>query len=501
MSSMDNRKQGVLIRGGAANRRAETVADEIVLSPVPVQRTETKQTETKRAQPAPHSLAFAGLFLFTLLLYIRPQEMYPEFFGDFPLVKIVAIATLLAYFGSALTKGGRLSVWPIELKMVMVIAALGLAFMPIALSQKDTQDVLFDVYLKVLIIFAVMINVLNTRERLRSILKVVVFCGTGLAIYAVYSYLQGHIIVTGSRLVVRIAGLVEGMFGNPNDLATGLAILVPLSVALALTRRGMARVLFYACTCLLLAGIIVTFSRGGFLGLVAMGAVLLWKVGRRNRALTTLAFIVMVGVFMMMMPGGYASRLTTILNIEEDPTGSAQARRELLDRGVSLAIAHPVIGLGMGNFHIYSIQEQVAHNSYLEISAELGVAGLIAYLILIFAPIRSLRRIERETADDHSPRAGSGEGGQHNDYYMSVAFQAAFVAYLVCSFFSSIEYLWYIYYIVAYAVSLRQIRAAEQVAFAGQTEWTTAASEPAQTSRVRGAIWKPHQRAKAAPKS
>lgn len=496
MSGMNNQKQGALIKSRAVNRRAEIAPDEVVLRPVVI-----GQAEQGRPQPAPHALAFAGLFLFTILLYIRPQEVYPETFGDFPLVKIVAIAALLAYFVSAITKGGRLSVWPIELNMVLVIAALGLAFIPIAASSQDSQDMLFDVFLKVVIIFAVMINVLNTRERLHSILKVVVFCGTGLAIYAIYSYLQGHIIVTGNKLVVRIAGLVEGLFGNPNDLATGLAILVPISVALALTRRGIARVTFFACTILLLAGIVVTFSRGGFLGLVAMGAVLMWKVGRRNRTVTALAFLVMLGVFMAMMPGGYASRLTTILHIEEDPTGSAQARRELLNRATSVAIAHPVIGVGMGNFHIYSIQEQVAHNSYLEIWAELGLTGLIAYMILIIAPLRSLRRIERETRNAHSPPASSGRGGMHDDYYLSIALQAAFIAYLVCSFFSSIQYLWYIYYLVAYAVSLRQIRAVEQPAFAGQSEQAAAVNEPARANRITGAIWKPHQRAKAAHKS
>jgi putative inorganic carbon (HCO3(-)) transporter len=491
---MNDRKQGALIKNRVINRRAEAAGGEVVLTPVAV-----GHKEEAGRKSAPYALAFAGLFLFTLLLYIRPQEMYPEVIGDFPLVKIVAIATLLAYFASALTAGGRLSVWPVELSMVLVIAALGLAFMPIAASSEDSQDMLFDVFLKVVIIFAVMINVLNTRERLRSILKVVVFCGTGLAIYAIYSYLQGHIIVTGSKLVVRIAGLVEGMFGNPNDLATGLAILVPISVALAVTRSGWARIAFFACTVALVSGIVVTFSRGGFLGLVAMGAVLLWKVGRRNRVVTGLAFFVMLGVFMMMMPGGYASRLTTILNIEEDPTGSAQARRELLNRGLSLAASHPVVGLGMGNFHIYSIQEQVAHNSYLEIAAELGLAGLVAYLIFMYVPFRSLRRIERETRDIQSSRAGPGGDPGHNDYYLSVALQAAFVAYLVCSFFSSIEYLWYIYYLVAYAVSIRQIRAAEQTAFAGQAEWARPAGRAAQ-GEVRGAIWKPHQRAKAANK-
>jgi hypothetical protein len=46
-------------------------------------------------------------------------------------------------------------------------------------------------------------------------------------------------------------------------------------------------------------------------------------------------------------------------------------------------------------------------------------------------------------------------------YHLSVAFQAAIIGYIVCSSFGSIQYLWYLYYPVAYAVALSRIRAAE----------------------------------------
>jgi hypothetical protein len=48
-------------------------------------------------------------------------------------------------------------------------------------------------------------------------------------------------------------------------------------------------------------------------------------------------------------------------------------------------------------------------------------------------------------------------------FYMSIAIQGAIVAYMVCSFFSSIQYQWYVYYVAAYAVALRKIHAAEEV--------------------------------------
>src|SRR5436190_12893052 len=65
---------------------------------------------TARAEAArgTHRAAFVGLLIFTLLLYMRPNEMFPEVFGDFPLTKIVAVITLLGYFGSRLLAGERL---------------------------------------------------------------------------------------------------------------------------------------------------------------------------------------------------------------------------------------------------------------------------------------------------------------------------------------------------------------------------------------------------------
>ena len=88
-----------------------------------------------------------------------------------------------------------------------------------------------------------------------------------------------------------MTGLVGGIFGNPNDLATSLDLLIPLAVALGLTRRGLARAAYFACAAILAMGVVITFSRGGFLGLVAMAGMLLWKVGRRNKATTALAIM------------------------------------------------------------------------------------------------------------------------------------------------------------------------------------------------------------------
>lgn len=396
-----------------------------------------------------HRLAFAGLFLFTLILYLRPNDLFPGLLGAFPVAKIVAISTLLVYAGSKLSQGERLTIWPLEMKMLTVIVMLGAIHTPFAYSRAGSFALLTDTFLKVAIVFALMINLLDTRKRLQAILRLVVICGTVVSLGTIAA-LGGKAGAGGER----IKGLVSGQFGNPNDLATALNILLPITVALALSRRGRMRMLYFACAAIITFGIVISFSRGGFLGLAAMGIVLLWKVGRHNRIVTATVFLLMAGVFVSALPSGYTDRLFTIVNLEKDGTGSAQERQQLLAQAIEMAVTHVAFGVGMGNFSVYSVHNRAAHNSYLEISAELGLAGLIAYLVMIFAPLRTLRRIEGQAAFARTLRG-------REMYYLSIGVQAAIVAYVVCSLFSSIEYYWYLYFLVAYAVSLKRITESE----------------------------------------
>jgi putative inorganic carbon (hco3(-)) transporter len=439
-------------RGALFNRRAKSPNSarqgaEIGLPP----------TSGAVATRGKHWLAFAGVYLFTMMLYARPNDLAPAL-GDFPLVKIVAIGALLIYIGSKTFAGERLSVWTLEMTMLMVIAALGLLLAPIAASPQESMAVLTDIYLKTVIIFILMVNLIDTRQRIFSMWKLVVICGAALGVGAIKSYIKGEFTDKG----VRIEGLVGGMFENPNDLATALDLLLPFAVALTLISKGRARLLYLVCAAVMAIGVLFTLSRGGFLGLIAVGGVLLWKLGRSRRLKTTLGVALICGILLAVMPGGYGARIATIVNTEEDQTGSAQLRSELMKRAATIAISRPIVAVGMGNFHIYSIREKRAHNAYLEIAAELGVIGLIAYLILILAPLRSLRRIERQTS-------GMRSKSEREMYWLSVSLEAAFIAYMVCSFFASIQYLWYLYYTAAYAVALRQIHAAEETE---EMKWT-----------------------------
>ncbi|MGH9832213.1 MAG: O-antigen ligase family protein [Blastocatellia bacterium] len=443
-----------------------------------------------------HRLAYAGVALFTLLLYLRPNEMFPQVFGTFPLAKIVGLVMLAAYLLSRLYWGEKITILPIELKMAFLIYLLGWLHTPFAVDPASSVATLTDTYLKVVLVFMLMINLLGDRKRLLLIMKLIVICGSVLAIGAIRDYATGNMAMMG----IRIEGMVGGIFGNPNDLATSLGMIIPLAVILVMTQRGIWRFICLVSIPVMALGVALTFSRGGFLGLMLGSGVILWKLGEKNRARTVVLSLLVVGVLALAIPSNYSERLSTIVENNKDKTGSANERKEVMYRAISIAVHRPVIGVGMSNFPRYSIHEMVAHNSYFEIAAELGLAGLIFYLIMIIAPLRSCQRIEQQTkpAGDPEGKVDRSPAGlrRRELYLLSVALQATLYVYLLCSFFASIQYLWFVYYPIAYVVGLRTIKAIEE----SQEVEAGSPISPVQAPETRlgggprsGALWKSNQ--------
>ena len=103
--------------------------------------------------------------------------------------------------------------------------------------------------------------------------------------------------------------------------------------------------------------------------------------------------------------------------------------------------------IGLGNSPIVGVRNLGTHNAFTQVSSELGIIGLIAYLVFIISPFRKLGAIERKLFD-------AEENGWY--YYLAIGLQASIVGYLVSSFFASVAYQWFIYYLIAYAVAFRR---------------------------------------------
>jgi O-antigen ligase len=229
--------------------------------------------------------------------------------------------------------------------------------------------------------------------------------------------------------------------------------MVPLAIGFAFASKGFRKLLYLAFAMLFVSAVVVTFSRGGFLGLFVASLVLVRKIGRKNKSLSTGALVVALLAVLALAPASYSSRLGTIFSSASDTTGSSSQRTEILKRSILVTLRYPLFGVGVGNFHYKSVFELVTHNAYTQVSSEMGIPALVIYVMLMVYPLRRLREIEKETADLEEKR---------KLHYWSIGIQASIVAYMVSSFFGAVAYQWYIYYIVGYAVALRRIYYVEQ---------------------------------------
>jgi O-antigen ligase len=391
-------------------------------------------------------LSYLGLFLFTTVLYFRPYELVPALAGISSMAFWLAVPTLVVFMVSQFAIEGNLTVRTREVNLALLLLLAGLLSMPLAIAPGEAWDEFNHAFWKAVMMFIVIVNVVRTERRLKGLIFLGLAIGCMLSVGAINDYRAGRFLIEGQR----VAGVVGGMFGNPNDLALHLVTMIPLAFGLLLhTRRRLVKPLYAVCIFVMMGGLIATFSRGGFLGLIGASVVLAWKMGRRNRALMIVLLLCVFVAFVALAPGEYASRLGSITTAAD---ASSHSRRALLIRSIEVAVRHPLFGIGMGNFHIVAIGESVSHNAYTQVASEMGMAAMIIYIMFTVVPFRRLGLIERETYDTRR---------SSRIYYLSVAMQASLAAYMISSSFGSVAYQYYVYYLVGYAVALRRIYEAQ----------------------------------------
>jgi len=274
--------------------------------------------------------------------------------------------------------------------------------------------------------------------------------GLVLSYEAVRLYREGDFNTEGYRVSV---DFVSGMFGNANDLALHLVIFTPIAIALGVASKNkIFKFAYFIAAVFMIMGNTVTQSRSGFLGLLGVAIVLVWKFGKKQRFKTGLISSIVGLTVIVFAPGNYGLRILSIFIPALDPVGSSDQRSKLLTQSLWATLYNPQ-GLGIGNFRVISIRNLETHNAYTQVSSELGWLAIVAYIILLISPLRKLGAVERRmfAREDFSWI-----------YYLSIGVQASIVGYLISSFFAPVAYNWYVYYLIAFAICLRRLYQIEQ---------------------------------------
>lgn len=188
----------------------------------------------------------------------------------------------------------------------------------------------------------------------------------------------------GGRTVIRAIGL----FPDPHMLAFYLGLILPFSLAWAIfgeRRRGF----FLAASGLFLTVLLLTFSRGGYLGLIFSGLVFFWLAWPRltvsGKKFFMAGFALAAAVFLL-IGWPVAARLLSSFDLAE---GSNSGRLAIWQVSGEIAKNHLVTGVGLGNYSLSVSFNQgyrnavTSHNLYLDILAETGFFGLLAWLLVL----------------------------------------------------------------------------------------------------------------------
>jgi O-antigen ligase len=191
-------------------------------------------------------------------------------------------------------------------------------------------------------------------------------------------------------------------FGQPNALGLFLALSLPLAAHRLHVTRGAARSLAAFSVLAIALGLFGTFSRGAWLSVLAGTAVLFFaRSGRYALRIWVVAFF---GALVLDIVSGGALRDTAARTIDD---WVIDQRAALMLAGVLMFLDHPLTGVGPGGYaesldrygaQIPQLWDYLPtpHNAYVQMAAEAGIVGLLAFVAFLAAVLwRALRAARR----------------------------------------------------------------------------------------------------------
>lgn len=451
------------MRGGLA--RPQTISSDAALPPV------RSAGAAARIRVAPTSKPLRADFLVwlvagSLLAYVwRIQDIFPIFATTkYPL--LITGGILAVYF---LDEDNRRKIDTIKhpiTKTVGVLIILIAISIPTSLWRGFSFNSFTQDYLRNILLMAILIA---SVRGFRDLEKYALWFLIGGAIFN--QYVQREVSVGMNGRLIGVA------YYDANDLGMLIVASIPLLLYFLVRGRPWVRIFAFLSLALFVLVFLKTGSRGGFLGLVAVGAYLLFQFHAVSKA-ARFATVATVTLLMMSFAGEqYWGTIKTIFNPQDDYNMQEETgRMEIWKRGVGYMIQRPITGVGFQAFPVAegTISEEAqrqaygmgfkwsaAHNSFVQIGAELGVGGLVAFVVLLWKAFFTARRLGKRRNPD---------GTVPDEAVLGQALAGTIVGYAICGFFLSQAYACMALMLFAMIVALDKVCAIEDSQTVGVPE-------------------------------
>jgi O-antigen ligase len=246
-------------------------------------------------------------------------------------------------------------------------------------------------------------------------------------------------------------------YANSNDLAFTLVLGLTFIGLLYLRGTRFQKVIAVLMVPPVLMTVARTGSRGVALGVVVLAAVMLVQAKRATRTILLVALPIVFVAVLVLMPSDMRMRYTTYFGdydyyksfvdpaekLRAEAIESSKARKQLLIDSLVITMKHPLGGVGPGNFEVAQNDLakargdqkgswHVTHNTYTELSSEMGIVGLGIFLAILYNAFKVLNSIIRTRYP--------GPNWQ-NLRQLATSLRAAFIVFVPVAFFGSFGYL------------------------------------------------------------
>ena len=309
---------------------------------------------------------FFAMIIYLVLVLIRPQD-YPALIDSIGLpLQPMALLVAAGFWALAPRKdfGAPQFLLLLGFFFVLMISHVFQGWLGGALEQLEK-------FAPVVLAFVVFTHALDSRERIRAAMAVLVLCASVLAAHGI-EQVQLGVGWTGIGLSQGTRIQYVGIFNDPNDLGMLFVTCIPMAFWLG-SRGGMMglrRLWWWGLAAMLLYGVYLTDSRGSLLGVLAILGVYVWQ--------TRGVFIAGVGgMFAFAAMLALPSRLQEL----DASEASAHGRIESWYEGLLMFRGDPLFGIGPDMYS--DVYHLTAHNSFVLVLAETGIVGFTLWLAFI----------------------------------------------------------------------------------------------------------------------
>ena len=269
-------------------------------------------------------------FFFTLLYIIfdygRPQDIIPPIGSLRPLMFITAV---LVYY--IVTSGMFYKTKSPQMKLIWMFCLLLSVYIPFARNNFFAFGTTRSMLLFIPFILSTIICV-NSIKRLTILINTYIILLIYISCYSLFHKGAGS----------------GNYFRDENDLALYFNAWLPFCYFLFLHESRVKKKLLYGLGLILgILGVVVSFSRGGLVGLLCLG-LFAWLFSSR-KMISLLLIVIIAGTFYISVPDRYLARMSTISKHEQ---GTALERRLSWKAAWSMFLDKPW-GVGGNNFQVW----------------------------------------------------------------------------------------------------------------------------------------------------